>query len=136
MRFNWEIEEASGEDIPVRDAEEINLNDVKVVVVSGWAVKEPDETETLQTVSGGTVEKIEKLRKPETAPSVSKQTNVSLDSGKKFNQRMLLLVAVLFGLGFLAVVTDGVIRGSLDFHGYMVTIAAFLAGLGVGNFKN
>jgi hypothetical protein len=133
--FKWQIDEASEVEISVEDAEEIKLDDVKVVLVKGWAVREPDGTVAITVVQGGTVENVGSAEKADVAAKETQGIG-SLNLGRTFNQTVILIMVVLLGIGFLATLFNGIWLGTVDFTGYMMVVFSLLTGLGIGGFRH
>jgi hypothetical protein len=132
--FKWQIDEASEAELTEGVVEEIKLDDIKVVVVKGWAVEESDRTVAITPVQGGAVENISS---PEEPDSVSKATQSmsSLKLGRVFYQTVIIITMVLLGIGFLATLFNDIRLGKLEFNHYMMVVFSLLAGLGIGKFR-
>lgn len=133
--FKWEIEDATDEQTPVVGSGEVEIADLKVVSAQGWAVKESDKSLDIPSVQGGAVGDVDSSKKEDNASNATHGLG-SLNLGRSFNQTVIIIIVALFGLGFLAVVVNNVWHGKLDFQTYMVSIISFLAGMGIGNFRN
>jgi hypothetical protein len=119
--------EQSGGEI---DLSEIDLSEVKQPERATWKVETHDSTISLETVSGGTVE----MRASEYSPNeIFTKGSIKPEASREtrsFNQKVIIIVLVVLGVGFLAVVGRGVIEGTLDFQAYTIFVLSLLAAFG------
>lgn len=134
--FEWDIEDASDVEASVREGGEVNLDDVKVVLVKGWVIDDADEKTKIFVVQGGTVEKIDSAKKSDEALEKAQGIG-SLNLGRNFNQILVILLTLIFGVGFLVVLKDSVQQGKLDFQTYVAGVLSIVSLLvGYKNVNN
>ncbi|MET0754375.1 MAG: hypothetical protein ABWZ66_13415 [Pyrinomonadaceae bacterium] len=134
--FKFDIEDASDVEVSVREGGEVNLDDVKVVLVKGCVIEDADKTTKVFVIQGGTVENIDSAKKVDEA-SEKTQGIGSLDLGRNFNQILVMLLALIFGIGFLVVLHSNVQQGKLDFQTYVAGVLSIVSLLvGYKNVNN
>ena len=131
--FNWDVKDASGRKAKVCSCGEVFLADLQLLSGSRLDIMEADPGISIDPESGGKIEEI--ITRKEFGVNSSSITG-SLNLNNKFVQRTIFIIVFALLLSFLLVVVASVIRGQLDFQTYMIGLASFLAGLGMGKLKN
>jgi hypothetical protein len=129
--FQWKINDASEEPMPVQSGGEIDIADLSVVIIESWGVETPDSTVARVPQASGTVEAIKASGTSVGSASTDEALILrSLSADRKLFRIVVLTVLALLGLAFVAVVANDIRRGKLDFMTYAMFVASFVVGRG------
>lgn len=134
--FVWDVYDASDESAPDHYGGEVELEKVQPVGGRSWEIKPSDPEVALEPLVSGTVnikEPNQKVRRTSTDKTFNTS---SLSADRKLFRLVVLVVLVLLGFGFIAVVASDVWQGKLDFKTYTMFLSSFLIGIGVGKAGN
>jgi hypothetical protein len=126
--FKWDISETSGEANTTQDGSMVELSDLQPIKGAAWVIELPNKNLALVPVNGGVVEA--KASGDEVKKASASGALGSLNTGRKFNETVILIVLIVLSAAFLAVVIQGVLYGTLDFQTFTNFVLALLAAFG------